>query len=162
MYIFDGNLLKLKVDDGYELVEHPGASACIIKLQNKILLVNQYRKALNEYTWEIPAGKIDKNDPNPYSTIIREVFEETGIKLEKDQLLYLGKIYTTPGFSNEVIYIFFAQINDNPNLQPQNPNEINQVKFIEKEELFELIRKNEIKDSKTLSSISMAISHKLI
>ncbi|MCS7244334.1 MAG: NUDIX hydrolase [Candidatus Calescibacterium sp.] len=162
MYIFDGNLLKLKIDDGYELVEHPGASACIVCHKNQILLVKQYRKALMEYTWEIPAGKIDKNDPNPLSTVIREVFEETGIKLNETDLIYLGKIYTTPGFSNEIIHIFFTNLQDTVNLKPLDKNEIEEIKFFSKEEFFKIVSNNEIKDSKTLSAICIAISKKLI
>jgi len=163
MYVFKGNLLKLKLDSGYELVEHPGAAACIIKdNNNRIILVRQYRKALKEYTWEIPAGKIDKNDNDPINTVIREVNEEAGIELKPENLIYLGKIYTTPGFSNEIIYIFFTEIKEYNNLQPQDTNEINELKFFPKEELFELIYKNEIKDSKTLSSITMAIARNLL
>lgn len=162
MYIFDGNLLKLKVEEGYELVEHPGASACIIYFDNKILLVRQYRKALKEYTWEIPAGKIDKSDENPKSTVLREVFEETGINLNESKLIYLGKIYTTPGFSNEIIHIFFYKLEENQDLKPQQLDEISEVKFFSKSEFFDLVRKNEIKDAKTLSSISIAIAHNLI
>ncbi len=163
MYIFDGKILKLKIEENYEIVEHPGASACLIIHKDQILLVKQYRKALREYTWEIPAGKIDKSDKDPLITVLREVEEETGIKINKDQLIYLGKVYTTPGFSNEVIHIFFFLLQENyDKLNPLNPQEINTIKFFSKEELFKMISENEIKDSKTLSSITMAISRNLL
>lgn len=163
MYVFDGKLLKLKIEEDHEIVEHPGASACLITYQNQILLVKQYRRALKEYTWEIPAGKIDKNEKDPILTVIRETQEETGIKINKESLIYLGKIYTTPGFSNEIIHIFFYNLKEKPlNLQSENPDEINQIKFFTKEELFEMINQNQIKDSKTLSSITMAIAKNLL
>ncbi|MFN3995435.1 MAG: NUDIX hydrolase [bacterium] len=164
MYLFDGNLLKLKVEEGYELVEHPGASACLIVYQKQILLVKQYRKALNEHTWEIPAGKIDKSDKDPLTTILREVKEETGINLDSNNLIYLGKIYTTPGFSNEIIHLFFYEIKDQniQQLSPQNPQEIDQIKFFPISQIFQMINENQIKDSKTLCAICMALTRNFI
>lgn len=164
MYLFSGNLLRLKIEEGYELVEHPGASACLIIHQKQILLVNQYRKVIKEHTWEIPAGKIDKSDKDPLSTILREVKEETGIDLDPTNLIYLGKIYTTPGFSNEIIHIFFYEINDQniPQLLPKDPQEINQIKFFPIQEVFQMINENQIKDSKTLCSICMALTRNIL
>lgn len=162
MYAFRGNLLKLRVENGYEIVEHPGASACIILHNNHILLVKQYRKALNEYTWEIPAGKIDRSDPEPLTTVIREVEEETGIKLDPKDLIYLGKIYTTPGFSNEIIHIYFVNLLHHPSLTPKDKDEIQEIKLFSIREFLELVSSNQIKDSKTLGGFCLAISRGLI
>lgn len=164
MYLFDGNLLKLKIDEGYELVEHPGASACLIVHQKQILLVKQYRKALKEDTWEIPAGKIDKSDKSPLTTVLREVKEETGINLDPNNLIYFGKIYTTPGFSNEIIHIFFYEIKDQniSKLLPESSQEIKEIKFFPIPQVFQMINENQIKDSKTLCSICMALIRNML
>ena len=175
MYIFEGDLLKLKKEEGYEIVEHPGACAIIIHYkknnndkennnEEKICLVKQYRKPIEKFLWELPAGKIDKQDPNLIETIKRETFEETGILIDESKIKYLGYIYTTPGFSNEVIHIFYYLLDsfDNISLKQMDSNEIDDIKFFSIKEIKEMILKNEINDTKTLSAFTFANIYDLI
>ncbi|MGB9638430.1 MAG: NUDIX hydrolase [bacterium] len=168
MYIFEGNLLKLKKEDGHEIVEHPGACAVVIHLKEKdiekICLVKQFRKAVKKNLWEIPAGKIDKEDPDIFQTIKREAFEETGIDIDEQKLKYLGYIYTTPAFSNEAIHIFYYPLDSltNVSLKQMDLQEINEIKFFSLNEIKQMISKNEITDTKTISAFTFCILNDLI
>ncbi len=114
-YIHKGKILNLKIEEvklpngktsKREIVEHRGAVAILaFKDENTILLVSQFRKPLNETILEIPAGKLEIGE-EPVICAQRELEEETGYKAEN--LKFLGKIATTPGFSDEIIYIYKA------------------------------------------------------
>ncbi|MCM3709828.1 NUDIX hydrolase [Sporosarcina luteola] len=114
--IFEGKIISLRVDDvelpdgkraKRELVDHPGAVAVIaITDDGKMVLVEQYRKALNRSIIEIPAGKIEPGE-DIRVTALRELEEETGYGA--NQFEYLQSFATSPGFANEIIHIFVAQ-----------------------------------------------------
>lgn len=114
--LFEGKIISLRVEevelpDGNkakrELIDHPGAVAVIaITDENKIVLVEQYRKALNRSIIEIPAGKIEPGEDKEL-TAIRELEEETGYGAKR--FTYLQSFATSPGFANEVIHIYLAR-----------------------------------------------------
>ncbi|MFD1206428.1 MULTISPECIES: NUDIX hydrolase [Sporosarcina] len=114
--IYEGKIISLRVEDvelpdgktaQRELVDHPGAVAIIaITDDEKILLVEQYRKALKRSLIEIPAGKIEKGE-NPDVTALRELEEETGYRAK--QFSYLQSFATSPGFANEIIHLYIAK-----------------------------------------------------
>ncbi len=116
--VYDGRIVSLDVDtirypDGstgeLELIRHPGAAAVVPVLSGgddpHILLIRQYRYAAGGPIWEIPAGRLDPNEP-PEVCARRELREETGA--EADVLDHLGTIFTTPGFTDERIHLFAA------------------------------------------------------
>src|SRR5690625_797173 len=113
--IFDGKIISLQVDDvtlpngktsKRELVKHPGAVAVIpITKDNKIVFVEQYRKPLEKSIVEIPAGKLERGE-HPEVTAIRELEEETGYTT--DHLTFVTSFYTSPGFADELMYIYLA------------------------------------------------------
>ncbi len=159
---FKGRLLELRVLEvevgdrvsKREIVYHPGASAVLVLKDDKVLLVRQYRKAIEGYTWEIPAGKLGPSE-DPLSCIVRELEEETGIKVSRGQLKFLGKIHTTPGFTNEVIYIYLLQLSEEPHLEPQDQEEIKAVRWFSFDELKTMIHEGKLTDSKTLASLTL-------
>jgi ADP-ribose pyrophosphatase len=114
--LFEGRIISLRVEevelpDGKrakrELVDHPGAVAIIpITEEGKLILVEQYRKALNRSIIEIPAGKIEPGEDIEL-TAKRELEEETGFGSK--QFSYLQSFATSPGFANEIIHIFVAR-----------------------------------------------------
>lgn len=114
--IFEGKIISLRVDDvelpdgkraKRELIDHPGAVAVIaITDEGKLILVEQYRKALDRSIIEIPAGKIEPGEDIEV-TALRELEEETGYGAQ--QFDYLQSFATSPGFANEIIHIFVAQ-----------------------------------------------------
>ncbi len=91
---------------GRDVVLHPGAAVIIpITDENELFMVRQYRKPVEKSLLEIPAGKLDSGE-SPEVCARRELLEETG--LVAGRLVYLTSIYTTPGFSNEVLHFFAA------------------------------------------------------
>ena len=94
----DGRRIRLDV------VRHPGAAAVVPFLDDdEVLLIRQYRHAAGGTIWEVPAGKLDDGEA-PETCAVRELEEEAGRhagRLEK-----LGWIFTTPGFTDEVIHLF--------------------------------------------------------
>ncbi|NJI03685.1 NUDIX domain-containing protein, partial [Staphylococcus agnetis] len=89
-----------------EVVKHNGAVAiCALTPDQKVILVKQYRKALEDTLLEIPAGKLEPNESR-INAAKRELEEETGYIA--DELKLIGEVYGAPGFTNELISIYFA------------------------------------------------------
>lgn len=89
-----------------DLLKHPGASAVLPFLDDeRVLLIRQYRFATGGELLEIPAGKLDPGE-TPETCAIRELEEETGWRAGRIERL--GSIWTSPGFTDEVIHLFAA------------------------------------------------------
>lgn len=112
---FEGRILRLKRDEVQlpngqrafrEVVEHPGG-VCIAALtvQQELLFVRQFRYPYGKTVWELPAGKREPGE-EPLVTARRELTEETGATAAT--FLSLGELYPTPGYSNEIIYLYAA------------------------------------------------------
>lgn len=114
--IFKGRVISLKVDEvtlpngklaKREIINHPGAVAVIaITDDGKLLVVEQYRKALERSIIEIPAGKLEPGE-QPEVTARRELEEETGYAC--GELTYIQTFATSPGFADEVIHLYVAR-----------------------------------------------------
>lgn len=114
--IFDGKIIQVQVDDvrlpngqisKREIVKHSGAVAIIpITEDGRIIFVEQYRKPLEKPLVEIPAGKLEPGE-EPHMTALRELEEETGYTTE--DLTYVTSFYTSPGFADEIMYIYLAK-----------------------------------------------------
>ncbi|HEX2466479.1 MAG TPA: NUDIX hydrolase [Thermoanaerobaculia bacterium] len=113
--VFEGRVLGLEVDrvrlqngrvSELEVVRHPGAVAIApVTADGDVLLVRQFRYATREWLLEVPAGKLDPGE-EPEAAAGRELEEETGYRA--GYLEPLGWVWTTPGFSNEVIHLYLA------------------------------------------------------
>ncbi|GFN35428.1 NUDIX hydrolase [Tepidimicrobium xylanilyticum] len=160
--VYEGKIVNLRVDtvelpgkkySKREIVEHPGAVGIIpIKEDGSLILVKQYRKPVEKMLLEIPAGKIEINE-EPKETAIRELIEETGFKANKME--YILEFYTSPGFTNEKVYLFLATDLEFVKQDPDE-NEYIQVKEIPIHKLIDMVNKGEITDSKTIISIFFA------
>lgn len=154
---FEGRIITLQVDEvelpngktsNREIVKHPGAVAVIAATQDKkIILVEQFRKALERSIIEIPAGKIEVGEA-PEITALRELEEETGYTTEK--LHYIQSFATSPGFADEIIHLYFA---DNIEKMEQ-PVGLDEDEFVEllhvtMPEMEEMVKKQQIYDAKT-------------
>lgn len=159
--IFKGKVISLKVDDVLlpngkeakrEIINHPGAVAIIaITNEGKIVLVEQYRKALERSIIEIPAGKLEPGE-KPDVSARRELEEETGYGCH--QLTYLQTFATSPGFADEVIHLFVAK--DLYKIEEKAAlDEDEFVYLIEAtiEEAEEMVKKQQIYDVKTAFAI---------
>ncbi len=90
-----------------EVACHPGASAIVaLDEQGNVILVRQHRIAVGRLTLEIPAGKLDGPDEDPFLCAQRELSEETGLTAAHWQKLTV--LETTPGFCNERIHLYLA------------------------------------------------------
>ncbi|MBW2428049.1 MAG: NUDIX hydrolase [Deltaproteobacteria bacterium] len=138
-----------------EFVEHPGATAIIAMLnESRILLLKQYRHALKEYIWEIPAGTLD-----PKEAVIncarRELIEETGYSAGLWQKL--AEIMPVPGYSNERIHIYLAT-DLKPAAQNLDQDEIINVHEVEFSEAIEMIKMGEIQDAKSITGLYLTLN----
>lgn len=136
-----------------EFVEHPGATAIIPLLSpTRLILLKQYRHALREYIWEIPAGTLD-----PEESVIgcakRELIEETGYSAA--QWHKLGAITPVPGYSDERIHIFLAA-DLKPAERHLDADEIINVHEVEIKDALDMIKRGEIQDSKSISGLYLA------
>jgi ADP-ribose pyrophosphatase len=114
--IHQGNLIALykeRVDfpqgghTYFDIVKHPGGAViAAINEKNELCLVKQWRHALGQFIWELPAGCLEVGEP-PLQTAKRELEEEAGVKAGHWQ--DLGVISSSPGFSNELLYLFVAR-----------------------------------------------------
>lgn len=89
----------------WEYVDHPAAVGIIAVHQECLLLVRQYRLGADKELLEIPAGLIEK-DEDPLTCAMRELREETGY--QADHFEFLGSYYLSPGYSNEIIHLYYA------------------------------------------------------
>jgi len=113
--VFSGRTVRLTVDrvrlpNGremeLEIIRHPGAAAVVPLLPDgDVLMVRQYRYATGGFILEVPAGKLDPGE-GPEACARREVEEETGYRVGK--LEALGSIWTSPGFTDERIWLYLA------------------------------------------------------
>lgn len=90
----------------FDIVKHPGGSVvAAIDHKNQVCLLKQWRHAINREIWELPAGCLEEGEP-ALETAKRELEEETGVIAK--QWKELGTITTSPGFSNEILYLYQA------------------------------------------------------
>jgi ADP-ribose pyrophosphatase len=145
-----------------EMIRHPGASAVVPLLDPdsedpEVLVIRQFRHASGGMIWEIPAGVLDQGE-SPEACAARELLEETGARAR--QLDHLSSIYTTPGFTDELIHLFLAT-----GLEITTPTH-QADEFIEIEprrmsRLLEMIRNGEIVDGKTVVALLFVAGFRL-
>ena len=136
-----------------EVALHKGASAVVpVDKQGRVAMVHQYRTPLKRVTIEIPAGKLDSIDEDPFEAAKRELREETGLKAEKWRKLVA--LRTTPGFCNETIHIYMAEDLSTGETDYDDDEFIN-VEWVDINELCDRIVQGEIEDSKTISALMM-------
>lgn len=141
----NGNVVK------WDFIGHKGAAAVVpVREDGKILMVRQFRNALDRYTLEIPAGGLNGADEPTKTAAARELEEETGFRSEDVELLLT--IRTTVAFCNEKIDIYVAK-NLIPSQQNLDEDEYINVEAYTIEELCKKIYRYEIEDSKTICAI---------
>lgn len=156
--IYEGRIINLRVEDvllpngnvaGREIVEHMGAVAILpVTKDKKIVMVRQYRKPAEKELWEIPAGKLE-HDESPDECARRELEEETGYK---GNLKKIFEFYTSPGFSNEYLYLYTAT-DLVPGMQHLDPDELLDLREFSLDEIKKMTLSGIIKDAKTLIGI---------
>ena len=135
----------------WDFIKHKGAAAVVpVTEDGKILMVRQYRNALERYTLEIPAGALDAEDEPGLTCASRELEEETGYRIE--HLEWLITLRTTVAFCNERIEVYVAK-DLIPSRQHLDEDEFIDLKAYSLDELKEKIFSGEIEDAKTVASL---------
>ncbi len=155
---FSGRIITVKVDDvelsdgsksKREIVEHNGGATVLAVFEGKIPLVKQFRYAYQKEIWELPAGKLEKGEDCKVCAK-RELVEEVG--LWPEEMVLLNTVYPSPGYTNEIIYIFLAE-NTCKVEQSLDEGEFLEVKYFTIDELKAMCNNGEICDGKTLIAI---------
>lgn len=135
----------------WDFISHKGAAAVVpVTEDGKILMVRQYRNALDRYTLEIPAGALDTPEEEGIVCAARELEEETGFRCRN--LEWLITLRTTVAFCNERIEVFAAR-ELIPSRQHLDEDEFIDLEAWSLQDLKEKIFSGEIEDSKTIASI---------
>jgi ADP-ribose pyrophosphatase len=161
--VFQGKVFDIKLDQieykktgnkGIrEVVLHPGGGVVVpVTSEGKIIFVKQYRYPFDSIIIELPAGKLDKGE-DPLKCATRELIEETGYT--SSNIKKLGKIFTSPGFCNEVLHIFLAENITPGNHAREEGEEEMEIIELSLSEAEEKIRNGEIVDAKTIAGIYM-------
>ncbi len=162
--ILDVRSLDVELPNGRrskrDVVRHPGASAVVALTETgKIVLVRQYRTALDRVTVEIPAGKLDPGE-DPLDCARRELREETGFTPRR--IRYLTSIASSCGFSDEIIHIYLATQLEFEGASPDDDEFVN-VDLVPLTELVDAVLDGKIEDAKTVVGALAcdAIAHRL-
>jgi ADP-ribose pyrophosphatase len=140
-----------KDPDGFEIhraiVRHPGSAVMITVDENgRILLVKQFRLPAEDYLWELPAGRLDPGE-SAIDAAKRELREETGYSAT--EWTQLASFWASPGYVSERMTVFLAR-----NLTEGKPETMEderiEIRWFDKQDVANMIRKGEIIDAKTI------------
>ena len=163
--IYQGRVIRLMREDvrlpngvqtTLELIAHPGASAVVAIADERVTLIRQYRWATSGYLWEIPAGTLDPGEA-PSDCASRELLEEVGLSAAR--WTSLGKVVTAPGFCDEVIHLFLAEVLERHEATPEQDEVIEEVRDVPLEAAMEMIARGDIVDAKTIAGLHLAWGH---
>lgn len=132
-----------------EYVKHCKAVCIIAELNGLFAIEDQYRYPYDEIIKEFPAGKVDENEDLEHAAI-RELEEEIGYRANK--LIYLGEMYPSCAYTDEIIYLYYATdlVKTEQHL---DINEAINYSFISLDEIKKMIINNKIKDAKTICAL---------
>lgn len=142
---FPNNIEKERV------IVHPSNAVAILPLNDdRCKLLKQYRYAIDQYIYEAPAGTMEAGE-DPLKTAHRELIEETGLSART--IIQKGFIYTTPGYTDEKIYLFEARDLLPSREYEKDDDEIIEVVDIAIKDLAAMIHEGTIVDAKTICLI---------
>ena len=160
--IYDGRVIKVSVDTVVlpngrrvprEIVRHPGGAAVVaIDAQDRVCMLRQYRHAAGGYIHELPAGRLEPDEP-PEATARRELVEEASVSAA--HWTSLGAYFSSPGVFTEVIHLFLAT-GLAPATANHEPDEVIQVEWWPLALAVERARNGELADAKTIIGILRA------
>jgi ADP-ribose pyrophosphatase len=156
--VFAGRILSLEVQEIQmengkkglrEIVRHRGAVAILARLPDgRFVFVRQFRKPVEKEMLEVVAGNRESNE-DPELCARRELREETGFKAKA--VRRLGFIHPSPGYVDEKIELFFAEVDTESEPTEQDEDEHVEVVLLTRDEIVGKISRDEIHDSKTLA-----------
>jgi ADP-ribose pyrophosphatase len=161
--VYSGKVLDLDLDDveepggirGWrEVVRQRGSVAALpVHEDGRVVLVRQYRYAVDEQVWELPAGRIDPGE-TPEQGARRELEEEVGLRPRSLEPLLV--FWTTPGFCDEVMHLFRATELESVPPRPEADESIEAATFT-LAEARKMIRRGEVREGKTLVALLLEL-----
>jgi ADP-ribose pyrophosphatase len=134
----------------FDIVKHPGgAVVAAINEQDEICLLKQWRHAIQEFIWEVPAGCLEPGEA-PLATAKRELEEESGVLA--NHWRGLGEICSSPGFSNEKLYLFEAKELSTGTLKLDDAEQL-ETHWIPLDKAYEMCFDGSIIDAKTIACL---------
>jgi 8-oxo-dGTP pyrophosphatase MutT (NUDIX family) len=152
--VIDVSTERLRYSNGREYdidyVRHPGAAAVVaVDGTNRVCLVRQYRHGIQDFLWEIPAGKLDPGE-QPQVCAVRELREETGVTANR--WASLGLYVPAPGIFTELIHLYLARELDVGASSPDADEEL-ELKWLPLDEAIGQVLKGEWNDGKTAMAL---------
>ena len=154
-FIYRGRIIDLSLEEhrlpdgrsaSFEIIRHSGGAAVLPVLDDgRIVLIRQYRAAVGQTLWEIPAGRLEPGE-DAAACVLRELREEAGYlagDLEK-----LGDLYPAVGYSDELIHLYLAR-DLVPVPRAPEPDEVIETFVLTIEDVRGMLRRGEIRDAKT-------------
>ncbi len=161
-YMFEGELVNVRRDivtvpcgtGVREVVEHCGGVAmCVLTPEGNIVMERQYRYAVGKPVYEIPAGKLER-DEDPEPAALREVREETGYEVKN--IRFLTSVYPSVGFSNEKLSFYLCTELEKGETH-YDPDEVMELEERPIEDIYSAVMRGEIEDSKTCIAVLMTM-----
>ncbi|OUL24730.1 MULTISPECIES: NUDIX hydrolase [unclassified Nostoc] len=154
---FEVNRLRLpnKAEGEWECIRHPGGALAVpVTAEGKLILLRQYRFAIQGRIIEFPAGTVEPGE-DPLETVQRELQEETGYRAQKWDKL--GEFFLAPGYSDEILYAFLARDVEELETPPaKEEDEDIEILYYTPQELEKAFLDGEPVDAKTISSFLLA------
>ena len=158
--IYKGHVVSLKKDTVLcpngeqslrEIITHRGGVGILIKADDKFIIEKQFRYALGKEIYELPAGKLEA-DEEPLEAAKRECLEETGYK--PLEMIHLGDMSPTCGYSTEIIHFYYCpkSVKQERHL---DSDEVIDLMYLSLEEIEQMIKEDQIIDSKILAVLTL-------
>jgi len=155
--VFGGRLISVEVwpEREREIVRHPGSCAAVALDGTDVLMVRQRRDAVDERLLEIPAGTRDVAGEDASDCAMREVLEETGRRVASIEAL--GWIYASPGFLDERVDLFLADLEPGEGADPEEGIEVIRIPLAE---AIVMATRGEIRDAKSVVGILLTAARR--
>jgi 8-oxo-dGTP pyrophosphatase MutT (NUDIX family) len=162
--VFRGRVITVNVEtvrlpDGHvtdlEIIHHPGGAAIVaLDKEGRVCLIRQFRHAAGGWIWELPAGKLEPQEP-PAHTASRELAEEAGVSAHS--WVSLGPYVSSPGVFTEIVHLYLAQGLQSANMSHE-AGELIEVHWIDLEQACARALDGDINDGKTALGLLRARS----
>ena len=158
--IYKGHVVSLKKDTVLcpngeqslrEIITHRGGVGILVKVDDKFIIEKQFRYALGKEIYELPAGKLEEGE-EPLEAAKRECLEETGYK--PLEMIHLGDMSPTCGYSTEIIHFYYCpkSVKQERHL---DSDEVIDLMYLSLEEIEQMIKNDQIIDSKILAVLTL-------
>jgi ADP-ribose pyrophosphatase len=156
--VFDVDRDRVRMPNGREVtvdvVRHPKSVVLVpVPSPGRVILVRQFRYAVNAFLWELPAGSVDEGE-SPEQAARRECHEEIG--LVPETIVRLAAMYPTPGYCDEEMVFFrLSSLEEPTEAAAMDEDEDIEAKTFELREARDMVRRGEITDMKTVAGLAL-------